>query len=413
MNDKKIILVIGTYDTKDPELNFVSACIRELGGASLSMDVSVLGDPATPTDISKHEVAAAAGRTIRDAIDSGDENHAMQIMAEGAAKLTARLYAEGKIDGMIALGGTMGTDLALDCARALPIGVPKYVVSTIAFSAVIPPERLTADIQMILWAGGLYGLNEICMATLSQAAGAVLGAARAARRPDPKKPVIGMMSFGSSALRYMVHLREPLIERGFSVVVFHGTGMGGMAMEALIEQGCFACALELAAAEIGNLMTGSVLSAGTNRMTAAGRTGTPVIAAPGFGDMVDFATWAPVPERFRGRPYHAHNRLLASASLTGDERRELAHEFARRLKASNAPVEFILPTKGVHAWDVEGMPAHDPAGLAAMVEGYKEAMTDPITLHVLDCHINDIEFSEKVLEILDRWIDDGVIRREP
>jgi uncharacterized protein (UPF0261 family) len=410
VTDPKTILVIGTYDTKDPELLYVCECIEKLGGKVLSMDVSVLGDPSRPTDISKHDVAAAAGKTIQDAIDSGDENHAMQIMADGASALTAKLYAEGRIDGMLALGGSMGTDLALDCARALPVGVPKYVVSTIAFSAIIPPERLTADIQMILWAGGLYGLNDICMATLSQAAGAVWGAARAVRKPDPDKPVIGMMSFGSSALKYMVHLREPLEARGFSVAVFHGTGMGGMAMEALANQGYFACLLELASAEIGNLMTGSPLSAGKNRMTAAGTTGTPIIAGPGFGDMVDFAAWSPVPAQFSDRPYHAHNRLLASAALNAQERKDLAQEMARRLKLSKGPVHFVLPTHGIHAWDTEGMPFHDPDGMAETVAGYKAAMTDPIRLHVLDCHINDLAFSEKVLEIIDGWIADGTIR---
>jgi uncharacterized protein (UPF0261 family) len=407
---QKTILIIGTYDTKDPELNFVAETIRKMGGAVVEMDVSVLGDPSRPVAISKHDVAAAAGRTIQDAIDAGDENHAMQIMAAGAARLTAQLYAEGRIHGMIALGGTMGTDLALDCARALPVGVPKYVVSTVAFSPLIPPDRLSADIQMILWAGGLYGLNDICMATLSQAAGAVYGAALAVVPPRPGRPVIGMMSFGSSALRYMVHLRQPLVDRGFSVAVFHGTGMGGMAMESLTEQGYFSCVLELAVAEIGNIMVGSVVNAGANRMTAAGRRGTPIIAAPGFGDMIDFPTWAPVPERFRDRPYHAHNRLIASASLTGAERRDLANEVARRLKASTGPVHFVLPTQGVHAWDIEGMPAHDPEALAEMVAGYREEMTDPIQLSVLDCHINDLAFSTRVLEIIDGWIADGTIR---
>lgn len=407
---QKTILVIGTYDTKDPELNFVAETIRKMGGAVVEMDVSVLGDPSRPVDISKHEVAAAAGKTIADAIDAGDENHAMQIMASGAARLTAQLYAEGRIHGMIALGGTMGTDLALDCARALPVGVPKYVVSTVAFSPLIPPDRLSADIQMILWAGGLYGLNDICMATLSQAAGAVYGAALSVVPPKPGQPVIGMMSFGSSALKYMVHLRQPLVDRGFSVAVFHGTGMGGMAMESLTEQGYFSCVLELAVAEIGNIMVGSVVNAGANRMTAAARNGTPIIAAPGFGDMIDFPTWAPVPERFRDRPYHAHNRLIASASLTGAERRDLAREVARRLKPSKGPVHFVLPTQGVHAWDTEGMPAHDPEALAEMVDGYRTEMTDPIQLSVVDCHINDLAFSTKVLEIIDGWIADGTIK---
>ncbi|MXY33476.1 MAG: UPF0261 family protein [Boseongicola sp. SB0664_bin_43] len=410
MSDARTILVIGTYDTKDAELGFVCDRIRRLGGNVISMDVSVLGDPDAPTDISKHEVAAAAGKTIQDAIDSGDENHAMQIMAQGAAKLTADLHATGRIHGMLAMGGTMGTDLALDCARALPIGVPKYVISTVAFSALIPPERLSADIQMILWAGGLYGLNDICMATLSQAAGAVWGAAQAVVAPDPDRPVIGMVSFGSSALQYMVHLRQPLTDRGFSLAVFHGTGMGGMAMESLADQGYFACVLELAVAEIGNLMVGSVVNAGAHRMTAAGRRGTPIIAAPGFGDMIDFAAWQPVPERFRDRQFHAHNRLIASAALTAEERCELAREVAGRLKDSKGPVQFILPTHGIHAWDTEGMPAHDPEALGAMVEAYKAEMTAPVELTVMECHINDLAFSEKVVEIIDGWIADGTIR---
>ena len=410
MTKSPIILVIGTFDTKDEELNYLCARIRAQGAEVLTMDVSVLGNPSQPTDISKADVAAAAGRTIDEAMTAEDENVAMQIMAAGAAMLTAKLHAEGRIQGMIALGGTMGTDLALDCARALPIGVPKYVVSTIAFSALIPPDRLSADIQMILWAGGLYGLNDICKATLSQAAGAVVGAARAVEPPNPDRPVIGMMSFGSSALKYMIHLRQPLIDRGFSVAVFHGTGMGGMAMESLAEQGYFACVLELAVAEIGNLMVGSIVNAGANRMTSAPKRGTPVIAAPGFGDMIDFAAWAPVPERFRDRPYHAHNRLLASASLTAEERGDLAHEVARRLKSGSGPVAFVLPTQGVHAWDTEGMPAHDPEALAAMVSAYRAAMTVPIQLTELDCHINDEAFSVEVLRIIDRWIADGTIR---
>jgi uncharacterized protein (UPF0261 family) len=145
-------------------------------------------------------------------------------------------------------------------------------------------------------------------------------------------------------------------------------------------------------------------------MTAAGRHGIPIIAAPGFGDMIDFAAWQPVPERFRDRPYHAHNRLLASAALTGAERGELAHEVANRLKQSKGPVKFILPTQGIHAWDTEGMPAHDPESLAVMVDAYKREMSDPIDLTVMDCHINDKAFSEKVLEIIDGWVADGTLK---
>ncbi|MEE4347148.1 MAG: Tm-1-like ATP-binding domain-containing protein, partial [Paracoccaceae bacterium] len=240
----KTILVVGTYDTKDDELSYLSGRIRAQGGGVLSMDVSVLGDPKAPTDISKHQVAEAGGSTIQAAIDSGDENVAMQIMAQGAAMLARQLHAEGRIDGVIVLGGTMGTDLALDLCAALPLGVPKYVVSTVSFSAMLPPERIAADIQMILWAGGLYGLNSVCKSSLSQAAGAVLGAARAVEPPRRDRPLIGMTSFGKTILHYMVHLKPALEARGFEVAVFHATGMGGRAFESLAAEGAFACVMD-------------------------------------------------------------------------------------------------------------------------------------------------------------------------
>ena len=225
MSDRTI-LIVGTYDTKADELAYMADCIRGQGGLVVTMDVSVLGDVATPCDVSKHDVAEAASSSIQAAIDSGDENHAMQIMARGASQKAAALQGSGAIDGVIILGGTMGTDLALDVCQALPLGVPKYVVSTVSFSPLIPADRLSPDIQMILWAGGLYGLNSVCKSSLSQAAGAVLGAARAVEPPVAARPVIGMTSLGSSCLSYMKPLKPALEERGFEVAIFHATGMG-------------------------------------------------------------------------------------------------------------------------------------------------------------------------------------------
>lgn len=406
----KTILVIGTYDTKDDELGYLAGRIRTQGGRVHRMDVSVLGDPSEPTEISKHDVAAAAGWTIREVIDAGDENQAMQIMAQGAARLTAQLHAEGRIDGMIVLGGTMGTDLALDCAQALPIGVPKLVVSTVSFSPLIPPDRLSPDIQMILWAGGLYGLNSVCKSSLSQAAGAVLGAAEAVEPPARDRPVIGMTSLGSSCLRYMKHLKGPLEDRGFEVAVFHATGMGGMAFEALARQGYFAAALDLSLAELGNLMAGSVAHAGPDRLTGAGAAGIPQIVAPGCADLIDFAGWQEIPDAYADRPFHAHNRLIKSSGLSPDERRALMRDVADRLRGAAAPVRFVMPLKGVEEWDRPGEPAHDPEGLAAMTDEVRKVMQDPVRLTEVDCHINDEAFSAAVLAILDDWIAEGVVR---
>jgi len=219
---------------------------RAIGWGVLSMDISVLGDPSCPTDISKHDVAKAADSSIQEAIDSGDENKAMQIMARGSSALAATLHGSGKFDGVVILGGTMGTDVALDICKALPLGVPKYVVSTVSFSPLIEPSRLSADIQMILWAGGLYGLNAVCKSSLSQAAGAVLGAARAVEPPTQDLPVVGMTSLGSSCLTYMKLLKPELNKRGFEVAIFHATGMGGMAYESIAREGGFACVMDFA-----------------------------------------------------------------------------------------------------------------------------------------------------------------------
>ena len=410
MSDAKTILVIGTYDTKDDELLYMCDRIRAQGGHVVSMDVSVLGDASEPADISKHDVAAAAGKTIQDAIDAGDENHAMQIMAAGAAKLTAQLHAEGKIDGMVGLGGTMGTDLVLDCCQALPLGVPKFVVSTVSFSPLIPADRLSPDIQMILWAGGLYGLNSVCKSSLSQAAGAVLGATRAVEAPVRSRPVIGMTSLGSPCLRYMKLLKEPLEARGFEVAVFHATGMGGMAFEALARQGYFAAVLDLALPELSNLMVGSVVNGGPDRLTNAGALGIPQIVSPGCADLIDFAGWQEIPEAYRDRPFHAHNRLIKSSGLSPDERREMIRDVAQRLSKAKGAVHFVMPLQGVEEWDKEGEPAHDPEGLAAMVDEVRLRIKEPVQLSEVDCHINDQAFSDKVVSILDGWIADGTLK---
>jgi len=406
----KTILVVGTYDTKDDELSYLAQRIRAQGGGVVSMDVSALGDPKTPTDISKHQVAEAGGSSIKAAIDSGDENTAMQIMAQGAAVLARKLHQETRIDGVIVLGGTMGTDLALDLCAALPLGVPKYVVSTVSFSAMLPPERIAADIQMILWAGGLYGLNAVCKSSLSQAAGAVLGAARAVEPPCRDRPLIGMTSFGKTILHYMVHLKPALEARGFEVAVFHATGMGGRAFESLAAEGAFACVMDFATQEIVNHHMGSGISAGADRMTNAGRRCIPQIVAPACYDLVDLIGWQPIPARLQGRPTHAHNRLLTSTVLTVKERREIAALFAGKLAQATGPSAFILPQAGCNEWDRPDGPLHDAEGLAAFCTAMTQAIPANTTLHRLDCHINDAGFAEKVLEIFDDWVDRGLIK---
>ncbi|NIZ13153.1 Tm-1-like ATP-binding domain-containing protein [Phaeobacter sp. HF9A] len=405
----KTILVIGTFDTKADELDYLIGRILSQGGKVLTMDVSVLGDPPQPVDVTKHEVTAAVGETIDGLIALGEEGEAFEKMSAGAALMTRRLYDAGRFDGMIALGGTMGTDLALDCAQALPIGVPKYIVSTVAGSPLIAAERMAADVQFILWAGGLYGLNPLCKSSLSQAAGAVLGAAKSVEPPNFDRPVIGMTSLGSSCLKYMKRLHPELSARGYDVAVFHTTGMGGMAFERLAAEGAFACVMDFSLQELVNVLHGSLVSAGSDRLSGAGRSGTPQMVAAGASDILDLAGWQEIPERFAERPFHQHNRLIKNVAFNAEERSTLAREIVDRLAKAAGPTQYFLPKQGIEEWDKPGEPAHDPEGLRAFVAASQEAAAERIQMTTLDCHINDDAFCEAVLAQLDTWVAEGLV----
>lgn len=409
MSRSPTILLIGTADTKSAELLFMRECIEAGGGRTVVMDVGVLdGAPFTP-EITNVEVAAAAGKTLAQVADSGDENTAMTLMAEGAARLAVRWQAEGRVDGLLALGGTMGTDLALDVALALPLGMPKVLVSTIAYSHLLPPERIPPDLIMVLWAGGLYGLNSLCCSALSQAAGAVLGACRTARAPAFEKPLVGMTSLGSSALTYMKTLKPALEARGYEVAVFHTTGMGGRAFEALAAAGRFCAVMDFSLQELANQLGGSCVTAGPDRLLGAGRAGTPQIVAPGAIDMLDFPAWGPTPEGLEGRPAHTHNRLLGSALSSPGFRRWVGTEIGDRLAQARGPACVLMPLRGIEGWDRPGEPLHDPEGLAAFTDGLRGGLSGRTRLVELDAHINDDAFCEAALQVFDAWVADGSV----
>ena len=403
------ILLIGTGDTKADELTFMAETIAKAGGVPVMVDVSVLGNPPYQPDHSKHAIAAAAGVTIDDIINSGDENSAMALMADGAAKLVRGLYDAGEADGVLMLGGSMGTDLALDVALALPLGFPKFVVSTISFSHLIPADRIATDLMMILWAGGLYGLNSICKSSLSQACGAVVGAAKAAMKPDLDRPLVGMTSLGSSCLKYMKALKPELEKRGYDVAVFHTTGMGGRAYESIAAAKGFAVSLDFCLQEVVNEQYGSVVTSGADRLENAGRAGIPQIVAPGAVDMVDLPSWKPLPANIADRPYHAHNRLLGSITTDYEGRAESARLIGEKLEKANAPVAFILPAKGIQEWDQEGEPLHDPEGLQVFVSAMRMHKPKNAEFHEVDSHINGSDFVDKTLAIFDDWMARGII----
>jgi uncharacterized protein (UPF0261 family) len=405
------VLLIGTADTKSDELLFLRERLESAGASVRVMDVGVLQPARFTPEIANHAVAAAAGCTLDGVRASGDENSAMALMARGATALALQEHAAGRIHGMLALGGTMGTDLALDVAAALPLGVPKLVLSTVAYSHLIPPERIAPDLMMLLWAGGLYGLNSLCRSALAQAAGAVVGAIRSAVPARGDRPVVGMTSLGSSALRYMLALKPALEQRGYEVAVFHTTGMGGRAFEAVAQQRGFVAVMDFSLQEVANDVLGSCVTAGPDRLLSAGRAGVPQIVAPGATDMVDYQAWGPVPEAFAHRPQHAHNRLIASASTPPDVRRAVARRIGERLAQSSAPTCFLLPTQGIEGWDRPGEPLHDPEALDAFVDEMRKAVPRNVRLIELDAHINDTAFTDAALAVFDEWVREGVIVR--
>ena len=219
-----------------------------------------------------------------------------------------------------------------------------------------------------------------------------------------------MTSLGSSCLSYMKLLKPALEERGFEVAIFHTTGMGGMAYEGIAAKGEFVCVMDFALCEIGNLLTGSVVNAGADRMLNAGRVGLPQLIAPGCLDLIDFAGWQDIPPQYADRPFHAHNRLIKSSGLNEEERRETAREVAGRVAQSSAPVHVLLQIQGIKEWDKPGEPAHDPDGLAAFVDEMRTAIRPPTLLTEVDAHINDQAFADAALAVFDQWVAEGIVK---
>lgn len=400
------VLLVGTCDTKSAEMEYMRQCVDAHGANAVLMDVGVLADSEIEVDLSRHDVAAAAQTTNEAIISLGDENAAMTKTAEGASALAAGLATDGRIDAVVILGGTMGTDLALDVAAGLPFGLPKVILSTVAFSPLIPTDRISPDLTMVLWAGGLYGLNEMSRTSLRHAVGAAVGGARLGSGHVNRRPVVAISSLGTSALRYVIDLVPALQERGFEPSVFHSTGMGGRALAHIAQQGGFVAIFDFCLQEVTNQLFGSQIGSGHDRLNAPG---IPRLVAPGGVDMIDAVAFQPIPESIAGHEFHEHNRLITSAMASPSERRYVAEQIGSQLANSDAPTVFILPRRGVSEWDRPGGPLHDSDAIDVMGEAFAEAIKPPVELVDLDTHLNDPLFVTTVLDIFDQWVDQGVI----
>ena len=394
----KTVGIVGTLDTKGIEFQFIKERIEASGTSTCVVNTGILGEPYFEPDVSAGEVAEAGGTSLRVLQDGGDRGVAVAAMAEGAAKIIAQLQSDGKIDGVISLGGSAGTTIGTTAMRAVPVGVPKIMVSTLA-SGDTSPYVDTKDVSMMYSVVDIAGINSLSRQILANAAGAIVGMANAEVPPSEDKPLIGATMFGVTT-PCVTKARELLEEAGYEVLVFHATGAGGRAMEDLVKGGFIVGVLDATTTELADELVGGVLSAGPDRLEAAGELGVPQVIAPGALDMVNFGPPDTVPEQFKDRTFYQHNPTVTLMRTTVAENAELGKIMGQKLSQAKGPTTVIIPKQGVSAIDQEGQPFYSAEAEAAWIENLKANLGDNVTLIEMDNHINDDAFAEKLVETL-------------
>jgi uncharacterized protein (UPF0261 family) len=392
------IAVLGTLDTKGREHAFVAERIRARGHEPLLIDVGTGGEPVVRPDIPRAEVAAAAGLDLATVMARGDRGECVTAMVEAAPRLLERLVAEGRIQGVIALGGGGGTAIASAAMRALAVGFPKLIVSTLA-SGNTAHYVGTTDITMMPAVVDLQGLNRISRTILSRAAGAICGMVEADVTAGDEKPIVVASMFGNTTR--CIEAAIPLLEAaGYEVLVFHATGTGGRAMEALTTSGLVAGVLDVTTTELADELVGGVLTAGPERLDAAARHGVPAVVAPGCLDMVNFGERGSVPDSFAGRTFSIHNPQVTLMRTTPAECTALGRLVAEKVNASRGPVSVLIPRRGISVISGPGGPFHDPAADAALFDALESGLRPDIPCISLDCEINDPAFARACAEAL-------------
>jgi uncharacterized protein (UPF0261 family) len=385
-------------DTKGVEHGFVADLIRRRGHDVVIIDVGTFSEPWLQPDIPRMEIAAAAGVDFTDLASRKDRGEAVTVMSVGAPIVLARLAAAGKIDGVISLGGGGGTAIATAAMRALPIGFPKLMVSTLA-SGNVAAYVGVKDIVMFPSVVDVAGLNRISRQLLTRAAGAICGMVEMPIPAATDKPIIVASQFGNTTA-CIEHARKILEAAGYEVIVFAATGTGGRTMESLIETGLVAGVLDVTTTEWADELVGGVLSAGPMRLEAAARLGVPAVVSTGCLDMVNFGSPESVPVKFVGRRFYQHNPQVTLMRTTADECARLGGILAEKLNRSTGTVTVLLPLRGGSVISAPGGPFHDPAADAALYSAIKSKLRRDIAIEELDCAINDQTFAQACAQTL-------------
>ncbi|MFC8875369.1 Tm-1-like ATP-binding domain-containing protein [Streptomyces ardesiacus] len=403
------VVLLGTLDTKGAEYAWLAERLRGHGVDVVTVDVGPLSDAAA--DVTAAEVARAAGADLAALRAAGDRGRAMEAMAAGAARTVTGLHAAGRLDGVLAVGGSGGTSVASRAVQELPVGVPKLLVSTMAAGDVTSYVG-AVDVTLMYAVVDVAGINSLSEQVFGNAAAGVSAMAReyARRRAAPAtghRPLVGLSMFGLTTPA-VDEAREELDRLGYEPLVFHATGAGGRTLEKLAGDGRFAGVLDLTTTELADDLVGGVLSAGPGRLEAAGARGVPQVVSPGALDMVNFGPRATVPARFDDRTFVVHNPTVTLMRTTPAENAELGRRIGAKLAAARGPVTVFLPLRGVSGVDRDGGPFRDAEADAALFAALREALAgSAVEVVEDDAHINDPGFGRRAAHRLHELITAG------
>jgi uncharacterized protein (UPF0261 family) len=397
-----VVALLGTLDTKGAEYAFLRDRLVALGVDTLLIDVGVHASVVVEPDVSRHEVARVVGADVDELAARGDRGAAVEAMGAGAEAVVTRLYEEGWLDGILALGGSGGSSIATRAMRALPVGVPKLMVSTLA-SGDTRPYVGASDVTMMYPVVDISGVNRVSARIMANAAGAIAGMVGADVPELEEKPLVAATMFGVTT-PCVTAARERLEELGYEVLVFHATGAGGQAMEALARGGFLAGVLDATTTELADELVGGVLSAGPDRLTAAGEAHVPQVVSLGALDMVNFGPRETVPPQFEGRNLYVHNPTVTLMRTTPEECRELGRTIGRKLSAAGGLTVLFVPLGGVSAISISGQPFHDADADSALRFGLAETLDPSVAVETRDEDINDPGFAVAMADRLHELI---------
>lgn len=404
MESRKSVLIVSTMDTKAKESSFLRDCLESQGLTALLLDAGIRGRSPIPVYIGRDQVAEAAGSTLSDVQQSGHEGRALDTMISGAIRCAKATYDQGKIHGLIGLGGSMGTTLGTAVMRAFPVGFPKVMISTMA-SRNTRSFVGTKDILMLHSICDLAGLNRITKVVLREGALALAGMVKGGQETASGSRPLAVLSTLGTTESCAVRVREALEKRGFEVVTFHTVGSGGEAMEALVREQDVNLVVDLSLHELADHFFGGDYDAGPQRGTAALEKGIPTLLIPGNMDFLVTGPLEVAKARFAGRSLHAHNAAITAVCIDAREMAQLAGAVSELSRKSKGPTALMLPMGGLSAFDSPGGPLENPSARRALAAAFKSDLPNNIRYIQSPHHINDPEFSKEVVDCVDGLLE--------